>query len=76
MVTVALVAADNGSRWCQDPLTQAGSARTQMRHQQRKLCLHALRHKLQQETAKRVAAEAVMDPASELHKRFGVAYQP
>ena len=40
---------------------------------------------MQQETAKRTAAEAVMDPASELHKRLqiaapvvaaGIAYQP
>ena len=85
MVTVAPVAAENGSRWCQTPLTQAGSARTQLRHQQRKLYLRELRHKLQQETAKRTAAEAVMDPASELHKRLqmaapvvaaGIAYQP
>ena len=70
MVTVAPVAADSGSRWCQTPFTQAGSARTQLRHQQRKLYLQALKNKLQQETAKRTAAEAVIDPASELHKRL------
>ena len=79
------MAAENGSRWCQTPFTQAGSARIQLRQQQRKLYPHALRHKLQQETAKRIAAEAVMDPASELHKRLlmaapvvaaGIAYLP
>ena len=47
--------------------------RIQLRHQQRKPYLHALKHKLQQETAKRIAAEAVMDPASELHKRLQIA---